>query len=436
MEKCQAAKLLYNNNTKRCYKPCEQKNKVTHPVTKKCRQKCKTHKVRRVVDFRCVTQKNNNNKNNKKEDNNNEELIPPPLAKDIVKNFQFINDLVKKGKNKRVDYNVSATVSDIITVYFHEKYSQHCPMYPIKVYTVKEGKFFDTDYNNNKEKMTKEKFYEYRLKQNKGKYIDWNKAKFLKNLKLCLETGEQIITVPLHLQGHLNMLIIKAKTREIIRFEPHAVINKAVIYIHANTFLEHLTEDINVYLNLKPNKRFTYNDPSQICPRLEQPGKLKFYEGFQSMEEKVMEKGENEGAGFCQLWGWFFAECVINNPELPVKEVYAEAYNALKKENAVNFALVIRGYFFSINQELKKMKKKMSINNEYISTLKNNDVLLAYLNENQKKLKDKPRKPFVGGLNANNDNDNANDNDKIKNIINKKFVLPTGAGPYKPNWYK
>jgi hypothetical protein len=422
MEKCRAKELLYNSKTKRCYKSCEQKKKETHPVTKKCRKYCSPGKIRRTVDFRCVKQVTLKKRGRKEP--STEELIPPPLQKELVKNFQFIDDLIAKGQNKRIEYEPASFVSDLITIYFHEKYKQQCPMYPIRSYSAVEVKNVKEHYElTAKAKGISFEDYKQNLKTKyKSDFMDWDSEKFLKNLKLCLETGEQIIVIPLQIPGHLNMLIIKVATREIIRFEPHgAKYDLAEVDTNTNQFLENLVKEINVYLNLNKSKAFKYVDPTKLCPYYKPKLTWTFYEGFQSVESTNMEKAGKEGSGFCQLWGWFFAECVINNPELPIKEVYNEAYYALK-EDEMNFATVIRGYFFSINEELKKMRKKFSIKSDYINANTDNEVLrnkifIDYLNKRRTKLRDKPRKPFVGGLNA-----------------IKKFVLPMGAGPYKPNW--
>ena len=408
MEKCEEKGLLYNSKTKRCYKTCVQKNKETHPVTKKCRNYCKNGKTRRAEDFRCV-------KTIKKKQQPvspvrlptpakqttpiraDEPLLPPPLQKAITKNYKFIEDLVKKGEGKRIEYNASLRVSEIITIYFHEKYSKHCPMYPIKTYSVFDTDDFKKDYKANKKNYTFEELKAYRLNHDKANYIDWNKDKFLTNLKLCLETGEQLIMVPLRMPGHLNMLIIKEGTREIIRFEPHGAVylNDERVNTETNRFLQKLTDDINDYLKLKGLNKFIYINPSEICPKYH-PRLPHFYDGFQTMETNVMKNNPREGSGFCQLWSWFFAECVINNPDLPVKEVYKEAYGMIRNDE-MNFASVIRGYFYSINEELLKMKKDYSIKGKYIKNLNTNDFLIEYLKKGKERLHKKSRKVFVGG---------------------------------------
>ncbi len=136
-------------------------------------------------------------------------------------------------------------------------------------------------------------------------------------------------------------------------------------------------------------------DPKTICPRYKSAN-LNYYAGFQQMEMRH-EATSDTNVGFCQLWSWFFAECVINNPELPVKEVYADAYNTLLTDED-KFAYVIHGYFLSINEELKKMKKQFSIKPTYMKKPSNaNDLFLDYLKQSRTKLEGKPRTTFVGG---------------------------------------
>ena len=399
MEKCQKRDRLYNAVTKRCYKSCEQKNKETHPVTKKCRQRCKSDKIRRVEDFRCVkkTRKLRTKYLKKKTTPIEEELVPPPLQKELEKNFQFLDELLEKGKDKTVSYFGSQRVSEFITVYFHDKYKQHCPMYPIKTYSNFKGEKYKKLYKKNEKNFTEDKFKEELLKENKAYYIDWNQEKFFKNLKLCLETGEQLIMIPLRIPRHLNMLIIKAPTREIIRFEPHGAKNSDEDKDkETNIFLEKLTADINAYLDLNANRKFTYVNPNNLCPNHKFNLSLYKYPGFQTMEVINKKASKGEGGGFCQLWSWFFAECVIQNPEMDVKEVYKEAFNALKT-NENNFATIIRGYFFSINDELKKMKKTYTIAKNKEKKINNNDILLDYLNKSKGYLQNKERQPFIGG---------------------------------------
>ena len=159
-----------------------------------------------------------------------------------------------------------------------------------------------------------------------------------------------------------------------------------------------MTDDINVYLKLADNRKFTYIDPTKICPNYNANLSSYSFPGFQTMEARNRANGKNEGGGFCQLWSWFFAECVIQNADMDVKEVYQEAFNALKN-NENNFATIIRGYFFSINEELMKMKKEFSIKRGKFTddNARTNNILLDYLLKSRTHLKAKPQKVFQDG---------------------------------------
>jgi hypothetical protein len=269
-------------------------------------------------------------------------------------------------------------------------------MFPIKTYSPFEMEEYKKLYNKHKKDYTPAQFKEYMLKHYKYDSLDWNKDKFLKNLKLCLETGEQLIMVPLRIPLHLNMLIIKVPTREMIRFEPHgSTFSNEEEERKTNMFLEKLTTEVNVYLKLAENRKFTYLKPSKLCPNYNTNLSQNRFYGFQSMEINAREPSKGEGGGFCQLWSWFFAECVIQNPEMDIKEVYNEAFNTLKR-NENNFATIIRGYFFSINDELKKMQKTYSIAKAKSKTGMI-DILLDYLVQSQAHLKTKPRQMFQDG---------------------------------------
>ena len=457
MEKCQKKDRLYNPTTNRCYKSCHQKNKVTHPITQKCRQHCKGDKIRRLEDFRCIkktlkskqkktnmTKKTSQNKNNRntsivkrqQEEREKqvaqEELIPPKIQKELKVNLKMFDKWMSKGVQKgniqTIDYESSDRITDIILIYLHKKYKYNCPVYPIKTYSSddlnlkphyeKLKKVFEN------ENITFDMFKNEALDVKKIQFIDWNVVKFLKNIQLCLETGEKLMIIPLRLPGHLNMLFIKVETREIIRFEPHGSKFRASDNggeeSRTNKFLENLTTQINTFFDLEGNRAFKYISQSNTCPRVSS-AEIELYQqfntseydyiGFQSVDYmgeyfskgKIIrgKKNKTEKTGFCLLWSWFFAECVAANPDIPIDKIYKEADKALREE-PLKIATIIRGYFLSVNDELKEMKEKYnSITGKYVKKNINiNDTfLLDYLLESKKKLQNKPRKTFVGGVN-------------------------------------
>ena len=187
-----------------------------------------------------------------------------------------------------------------------------------------------------------------------------------------------------------------------------------------NVFLEKLTSKINTHFGLKENRRFKYIPPRDICPRgridnfkTSNYELLLDYKGFQGSDyigrnfkngELVRgSKNTREGRGFCSLWSWFFAECVIANPEIPIDEIYKEADKSLR-EHPLKIARIIRGYFLSINEELKEMKEKYnSITGTYFKKNKDqltkDNFIFNYLLESKRKLQQKPRNTFSGGVN-------------------------------------
>ena len=375
MEKCDKKDRLYNPITKRCYKSCQQKNKVTHPITKKCRQPCKSDKIRRMEDFRCVKKtlkvkqkkpeitKKASPKKREMREKKEEELIPPPIQKELKINLKMFDKWMSKGivegNIPTIDYTSSDRISDIMQIYLHKKYKQNCPIYSImldseerSVYLKKFYKENQEAFRNRKNIHTFEQYMEYLKRNDKRDYNVWDVDKFLKDIKLCLETGEKLIVIPFRMSTHLNMLFIKAETREIIRYEPHGssyLGSDKTAEKEANTFLEKLTTQINTYLELKANRRFKYITPYEVCPR---GVNETIYKGFQSLDfsGKVFKDGNstllknNKESGFCALWSWFFAECVMVNPDIPITEVYKEADKSLR-ENPMKIATIIRGYF-------------------------------------------------------------------------------------------
>ena len=456
---------IYNVKTNRCIRTCEEKNKVTHPVTKKCRQHCKSDKIRRIEDFRCVKTLKNKHKiykfikkitpkkitpkkpadkkpvakkpvakktgkkitlkkqtTSKKVEiikKSEEEFVPPSIQKELKVNLKMFDKWMSKGfvngNIPTIDYTSSDTISDIIQIYLHKKYKQNCPIYSIKLHSEERSVYLKKFYKENQDALRNRKnihtfkeFLEDLKKINKRDYEEWDVDKFLKDIKLCLETGEKLIVIPFRMPTHLNMLFIKAETREIIRFEPHGssyLGTDKTAEKETNTFLEKLTTQINTYLELKPNRRFKYITPYELCPRgVNEP----IYKGFQALDfsGKVFKDGNptllknNNKSGFCALWSWFFAECVMVNPDIPIDQVYKEADKSLR-ENPMKIATIIRGYFLSINEELKEMKEKYdSITGTYLTKIdKKDNFIYDYISESKGKLQKKPRKPFVGGVN-------------------------------------
>jgi len=308
------------------------------------------------------------------------------LKKEINENFQFIQEWVIKGKQSGpVPYSALSSLSDILTIYLHTKYQNACPLFPLELRPEKDFRKFYAAADPLQRPAT---FEEYKELVDSEDSINWNIHKFLKNLQVCLETGVQVVVVSLRLPDHLNMVVLKARTREVVLFDPHGAQEPTA---EVTGFMENLTQHINTFLDLKGARQFTYISPKLLCPRRRKDKGKQYYKGFQQLEA-LYGMGDDDG-GFCQLWSWFFAECVLANPTLSVQEVYRKAFDFLHQNDERDFARVIRGYFISINTTLRRMR--LSIKKGFVEHLdRDRDLLLAFLKQDQRGKKDLPQQPF------------------------------------------
>jgi hypothetical protein len=303
---------------------------------------------------------------------NDEQQKPVEVTKkptNLKSGFEFIQELRKLGeKNPSIDYDARGFVSDLLMLLFFEKYNVNCPF----------------------------KYIEYGTKD-KYKY-SWSLEKFLKQLKRCLELGEKLFCIPFASPDHMNLLIIKVDTREIIRFEPHGEATQRIQEDKTNKSFnkngEDLTKDINNFLGLnKIGKRpFKFVPPTEICPRV--PATNLFKRGFQSLENMLGEKG-----GFCQMWSMFFMECVLRNPDMDIKEIYQKAYDSMNEEP--KFVLdVIKGYYIQVNELLKDIGffQKSIVGKELkiIHAQTFYDKYFKYIKAVNEQNESKPKIPFTG----------------------------------------
>ena len=256
-----------------------------------------------------------------------EPVVPPKVVKEIKANFGFITDLQKKGKGKVIPaFNSTSLLKSIILAVYLEKYDV-APILPI-------------DMNPD---------------------TTWSEEHFLHELSIAIKRGYKVLPIPMFSNHHSNLIIVKVETREIIRFEPHGgkflpEPGEGEEYGDAdneiNRKMEKLTESINDFLELnEPGKRpFVYHEPISIVPR--DADNRPRTRGFQGMEEMI----SLDFGGLCQLWTMFFMECVLKNPDMPIKDIYKNAYE-LMNDDPQYFKDVIVGYFLNMNDEIKKMKK-------------------------------------------------------------------------------
>jgi len=286
----------------------------------------------------------------------------------------FVDRLAELGKMGVVDYSSSSTTSDLLQLYFLEKYKSKCAI----------SSYYD------KEKFDKSALYKDKLMNGiDTDFLTPKNSEFIgKQLQRCIKIGEKTIVIPLSIPRHKNLLIYRPDLKEVYRFEPHGA------YTSSN---EKSTETYNKKIDkfFQSMKKYIgdvkFYSPLEICPRIDG----KSVKGFQSMENSWLYKQDKttqkklkkiESGGFCQLWSWFFAEMVLLNPKLSIKEVYEKAYNLIGKEPE-RFRQVIRGFHRNIDNELEKLKNSLL-------TLKGTklkpqwkDIIILYTDEIMKKQK-------------------------------------------------
>jgi hypothetical protein len=255
-----------------------------------------------------------------------EPVVPPKVVKELKANFTFITDLQKKGKGKKIPaFNSTSLLKSIILAVYLEKYDV-APILPIDM----------------------------------NPETTWSEEHFFHELSIAIKRGYKVLPIPMFSNRHSNLIIIKVDTREIIRFEPHGgkflpEPDEDEEYgdadIEINRKMKRLTDRINDFLGLneRGKRPFVYHEPIEIVPR--DADDRPRTRGFQGMEEMI----SMDFGGLCQLWTMFFMECVLKNPDMPIKDIYKNAYE-LMNDDPQYFKDVIVGYFLNMNDEIKKMK--------------------------------------------------------------------------------
>lgn len=309
------------------------------------------------------------------------------IAQQIKNNLKFIEDLERKGRlNEFPSYKGWHFLQYILTIIFSEKYNTLCPLLPILTYQ---------KYSSSDELSGTPEIYAAQAGE-------------------CIKKGEDVLIIPMSMTKHENMIIIKVNTREVLRFEPHGDSQTHESRL-TDIYLKEYTRYLNIFLNLKETP-FKYIPTQETCPRISN----KYKKGFQTLESLYKNKGSSESGGYCQLWSFFFAECIITNPDMPFNTVYKYALQTLR-DDPERARMIIRGYFHEINEKLREfggvifnyIKNIPQLNrkyDEFIDKGKQNILIIDYINKKKEILAGKPN-VFKG---------------RGKKIIkkSKKFIIP------------
>jgi len=307
MVKCADGKV-FNASTSRCRKTCKMRGLVENVANGTCHKPCKTIKVRNP-QFRCVLPSDKSVMTNTE------------LNKDIQVNLDYINDYISEGikfKGIGVEYNASPMYTYLMALYFSEKYNTECVM-PI----------YSKDHDNDTDRIITI-LGDCILKKNPKVLI----------LPMVIDSLDESLNTT-----HANMLFFYPRERYAIRFEPHGGVstNKG-IEMAAVKDVKYIMKTLNARMRLEGQKTFRYYTAENVCPRIK---------GVQLMGELAGQNSKEDG--FCIMWGWFFASCIIENPDVPIHDVYRVAYNIMKHDPST-FRAAIRGYLLAMDRELRKMK--------------------------------------------------------------------------------
>lgn len=304
---------VFNYSTSRCRKTCKMRGLVENVAKGTCHKPCKTIKVRNP-QFRCVTPSSSST------------VTDTELNKDIVNNLNFINDYISEGKEYKdvgVEYGASPIFFYLMAIYFSERYNTECIM-PIYKSTSSVSK----------------------------------KNSRISILTKCILTkNPKVLVLPMmvfpnnkpgkvNTSSHANMLFFFPRERYVVRFEPHGgVTYNAKVESSASHSIKYIMTLLNSKMRIAGEKPFRYYKADNICPRN--------VGGFQAIGENAV--GGKKENGFCVMWTWFFASCVIENPNVPINDVFKGAHNIMKNDPDT-FIAAIRGYLLAMDRELRKIR--------------------------------------------------------------------------------
>jgi hypothetical protein len=157
---------------------------------------------------------------------------------------------------------------------------------------------------------------------------------------------------------HYNVLIYRRDKHQIEHFEPHGKYYSSdyakfeIIRDHINYYIDELNSQLTNTTDMLPVDFIT---SEQVCPMLK---------GLQSNEElgRIMLKLRNrksgksvkhdyEPGGFCTIWGLFFIELVLKNPDMASSDLLRMV---MDKINATQLIDVARGYMNVVCNKLQQ----------------------------------------------------------------------------------
>jgi hypothetical protein len=353
MKECPPGKVL-NPKTNRCNKVkiVKVKTEKTKKVKSEQSRKCPPGKMLNLLTKRCI----------KIKESKTSIKIPEPAR--IDSDFSpsqidmMLANLIEHGKQEiKQKYRGYGFFQDIYLIYLMKKYKSAC-------YTMSISQFGNIEIpvvvNIDDEKPP--------TSDEMGNFVE-------KIYNCIVKKSIPIVVIPLLIidpsekdANHYNVLIYRRDKHQIEHFEPHGKYYGSdytkfeVIRDHINYYIDELNSQLTNNANMDPVGFIT---SEQVCPMIK---------GLQSNEElgrlilklKNIKSGESvkhdyEPGGFCTIWGLFFIELVLKNPDMSSSDLLRAV---MDKINATQMVDVARGYMNVVCNKLQ----------QYYSTLLGNEV--------------------------------------------------------------
>lgn len=341
------------------------KGKVLNPKTNRCvkekpAKECPPGKILNLATNRCIKEKPVKQKIK----------VPEPVREDTDFSQKQIDDMVNKymsiGRSQEMTQKYGGFIffHDLYILYLLKKYKYSC--YSIAGARLPTGVIV-TPFVYTDPKMPP-------MSEDKMDFVDIT-------YRCIVEKKNDIVVIPVIVaeslkssEAHFNVLVYRRKEHQIEHFEPHGAIYQKdfdksdVIWRHLTDYVDALNKTLVDDFGIEPVKLVLSH---QICPVLD---------GLQVREEqgrsllKLQKKPmrtEYEPAGFCTIWGLFFIELVLKNPNVPSKDLIMGILGKVSARDMVNIA---RGYMITVCNKLQQYYSAM-----LGKPVKTTDILNEYL---------------------------------------------------------
>lgn len=323
--------------------------KVLNPKTNRCimikvKKECPEGKVLNLNTNRCIKIKESPIKINiPKQVKIESDFTQPQID-------EMLTTLIKRGNEPiKHKYRGFHFFQEIYLLYLMKKYNAKC--YTMSLNVIKNIEFpLDIELKL--------------IKNKRPTKIQLNH--FIEKTYHCIVNKDMpFVIIPLYIldeefnSSHYNVLIYRRKQHQFEHFEPHGK-----YYISDYNKSEKIANTIQIYVdalnkvlvakaNIDPVK---FIKSEQICPlpqgiqSLEETGRLIMK--FKTKQRNPPEfRHEYEPEGYCTIWGLFFIELVLKNPDIP-SDILVRS--VIDKTSSIELINIARGYMDIVCNKLQE----------------------------------------------------------------------------------